>query len=49
MVSKSTAGWTKSELTANNFTGLNLIATGYSFASSTLVKDYSDKGIVASF
>ena len=45
----STTGWTNSALTGNNSTGLNLVATGYSFASSTLVKDYSDKGIVSSF
>jgi uncharacterized protein (TIGR02145 family) len=45
----STTGWTNTALTGNNSTGLNLMATGYSFASSTLSKDYSDKGVVASF
>lgn len=45
----STTGWTNSALAGNNSTGLNLVATGYSFSSSTLIKDYSDKGVVASF
>lgn len=45
----STTGWTNTALTGNNSTGFNLMATGYSFASSALSKDYSDKGVVASF
>lgn len=45
----SSTGWTNSALAGNNSTGLNLVATGYSFSSSTLIKDYSDKGVVASF
>lgn len=45
----ATTGWNNSALTGNNSTGLNLVATGYSFASSNLLKDYSDKGILASF
>lgn len=45
----STTGWTNTALTGNNSTGFNLMATGYSFASSVTSKDYSDKGVVASF
>lgn len=45
----STTGWTTSALTGNNSTGLNLVATSYLFASSNLITDYSDKGVVASF
>jgi uncharacterized protein (TIGR02145 family) len=45
----ATTGWTNAALTGNNSSGLNLIPTGYSFASSATVKDYSDRGILASF
>jgi len=45
----STTGWTNTALAGNNSTGLNLIATGYLFASTNVKKDYSDKGIVSSF
>ena len=45
----STTGWTNTALSGTNTTGLNLMPTGYLFASSSNSKDYSDKGKLASF
>lgn len=45
----SKTGWTNTALTGNNSTGFNLAPTGYSFISSAANKQYSDKGVLASF
>jgi uncharacterized protein (TIGR02145 family) len=45
----ATTGWTNALLIGNNSTGLNLTPTGDLFASSATRKDYSNKGISASF
>ncbi|WP_316814051.1 FISUMP domain-containing protein [Pedobacter heparinus] len=45
----SKTGWTNTALTGNNSTGLNLVPTGYSFIGSAVNKQYSDKGVMASF
>ncbi|WP_182961683.1 FISUMP domain-containing protein [Pedobacter gandavensis] len=45
----SKAGWSNALLTGNNSTGLNLVSTGDCFVSSATIKNYSGKGIMASF
>ncbi len=44
----STTGWTNTALTGTNSTGLNLVPTGYAFATRTS-NEFSDKGVLASF
>lgn len=45
----STSGWSNAALAGTNSTGLNLTPTGYLFVSSTMNKEYSEKGTLASF
>ncbi len=45
----SKIGWSNALLTGNNSTGLNLVPTGDCFVSSVTIKNYSDKGVKASF
>lgn len=45
----SKTGWSNTALTGNNSTGLNLVPTGYLFVSNATMKNYSEKGVMASF
>lgn len=45
----STTGWADNNMKGDNSTGLNLAPTGYFFANSAILKNFYDKGVIATF